>query len=85
EKSRQVPMMLEIYGKAQRVCVWLGEGDETSKKAIRFIHNDLLDLKKFDQLCRNDQYGDQWIALIQFMEQPWFSRRWVIQEIALAD
>ncbi|KAH7245047.1 hypothetical protein BKA59DRAFT_555096 [Fusarium tricinctum] len=69
----------------QRVCVWLGEGDETSRKAIRFIHNDLLDLKKFDQLCRDDKYGDQWIALIQFMEQPWFSRRWVIQEVALAD
>ncbi|KAF4334940.1 ankyrin and het domain protein [Fusarium beomiforme] len=84
EKSRQVPMMSEIYGKAHRVCVWLGEGDDVSKKAIRFIHNDLLDLKKFDQLCRDDEYGDKWIALIQFMEQPWFSRRWVIQEIALA-
>jgi hypothetical protein len=74
EKSRQVPMMSEIYGKAKRVCVWLGESDETSKKAIRFIQNDLLDLKKFDQLCRDDDYGDQWIALIQFMEKPWVSR-----------
>jgi hypothetical protein len=73
EKSRQVPMMSEIYGKAHRVCVWLREGDDTSKKAIRFIHNDLLDLKKFDQLCRDDEYGDKWIALIQFMEQPWVS------------
>lgn len=73
EKNRQVPMMAEIYGKAKRVCVWLGEGDEMSSKAIRFIQNDLLDLQKFDQLCRDDAYGDQWIALIQFMEQPWVS------------
>lgn len=73
EKSRQVPMMSEIYGKAKRVCVWLGEGDEASKKAIRFIREELLDLKKFDQLCQDDEYGDQWIALIQFMEQPWVS------------
>ncbi|TQV92543.1 heterokaryon incompatibility protein (HET) [Cordyceps javanica] len=85
EKSRQVPMLSGIYGAARRVCVWLGNGDDSTGKAIEFMRSELSDLNRFDQLCRDEEYGDRWMALIQFMEQPWFSRRWVIQEIALAN
>lgn len=79
EKSRQVPMMADIYGMARRVCVWLGEGDESTGKAIEFMRSELSDLNRFDKLCRDEAYGDCWIALIQFMEQPWvchFLPRW---------
>lgn len=73
EKSRQVPMMAEIYGTARRVCVWLGDGDESMGKAIEFMRSELSDLNRFDRLCRDEEYGDRWMALIQFMEQPWVS------------
>jgi len=106
EKSRQVPMMSEIYGKAQRVCVWLGDEDDSSVKAINFIKEDVLNLQNFDNLCVDEFYAESWMALIRFMERPWvsldmfkpchterlirvqnmqFSRRWVVQEISLAD
>lgn len=73
EKSRQVPMMSEIYGKAQRVCVWLGDEDDSSVKAINFMKEDVLDLQNFDNLCVDEFYAESWMALIQFMERPWVS------------
>lgn len=78
EKSRQVPMMAGIYGMAKRVCVWLGDGDETTRKAIDFMHGELANLNRFDQLCREDEYRDRWMALIQFMEQPWVSKQQLV-------
>lgn len=73
EKNRQVPMMSEIYGRAQRVCVWLGDGDRHSEAAIRFIKQHVLDLQSFDTICRDERYAEGWIALIKFMERPWVS------------
>jgi Heterokaryon incompatibility protein (HET) len=51
EKSRQVPMMSEIYGKAKSVCVWLGDEDASTPTAISFMRDELLDLQHFDDLC----------------------------------
>jgi len=78
EKNKQVPMMSEIYGKAQRVCVWLGDGDDNSAKAIKFIKKNVLDLHSFDSICRDDSFADGWISLVQFMERPWVSTMTVI-------
>lgn len=36
EKNHQVEMMSDIYGRATRVCIWLGEGDDSSRLALRF-------------------------------------------------
>lgn len=84
ERNEQVPEMDKIYGKAQSTCVWLGKGDEQSDMAIDFITNNVLHLWEFDQLCENLQMSNQWAALISLMKRPWFSRRWVVQEIALS-
>jgi hypothetical protein len=85
EKSRQVPQMSKIYGKARRVCVWIGKHDDKSRQAMKFITEHMLNLQRFDQLCAAKEHHANWIALIEFLERPWFSRRWVIQEIALAN
>lgn len=37
EKSTQVQMMLEIYARAQRVNIWLGEEDETSPLVMKWL------------------------------------------------
>ncbi|KAF2666153.1 HET-domain-containing protein [Microthyrium microscopicum] len=85
EKSRQVALMSEIYGRAQRVLIWLGDEDAISRRAFAFIQDHLLLLQKFDRLCQESAFDEDWMSLIRFTERPWFSRRWVIQEIALAD
>jgi hypothetical protein len=84
EKNHQVEMMSDIYGRAENVCVWLGEGDADSKMALTFIKKDVLQLQNFDELCDNKEANKKWGALLNLMQRPWFSRRWVVQEIALA-
>jgi Heterokaryon incompatibility protein (HET) len=84
EKNHQVEMMSDIYGKADKVCVWLGVGDDSSKAALKFIKNEVLQLQNFDDLCKSEKASAKWGALLDLMQRPWFSRRWVVQEIALA-
>jgi Heterokaryon incompatibility protein (HET) len=84
EKSHQVGLMSEIYGRAATVRVWLGPADEASRVAIRFVKNQLSPLQTFDELCRDESAYENWRALYSLLQRPWFSRRWVVQEIALA-
>ncbi|KAF2032465.1 HET-domain-containing protein [Setomelanomma holmii] len=84
ERSYQVSMMSLVYTRASQVCVWLGEDDDNSQKAFRFIRDDISHLKNFDQLCTEDVHAPKWRAFVALMQRDWFSRRWVVQEIALA-
>jgi Heterokaryon incompatibility protein (HET) len=84
ERNEQVPRMDRIYGGAENVCIWLGEESADSKMAMDFIRERVLELWKFDQLIENRNLAKNWAALIRLMKRPWFSRRWVVQEIALS-
>ncbi|KAI4163993.1 MAG: hypothetical protein LQ342_002490 [Letrouitia transgressa] len=84
EKNHQVEMMADIYGRATKVCIWLGDGDRSSKIALDFIKREVLQLQNFDDLCGSEQASEKWSALLDLMQRPWFSRRWVVQEVALA-
>jgi hypothetical protein len=84
EKNHQVEMMSAIYGRAESVCIWLGESDSSSKMALKFIRDEVLKLQNFDELCESKEASRKWSALLDLMQRPWFSRRWVVQEIALA-
>jgi hypothetical protein len=84
EKNHQIPMMPEIYGRARRVDIWIGDADTDSKTAIDFIKNEILRLQHFDELFDDPQSTTKWVALGNLLTRPWFSRRWVIQEIVLA-
>ena len=84
EKNHQVAMMSEIYGRASKVCIWLGEGTPSSHNALMFIKNEVLQLQNFDELCGSKQATEKWNDLLVLMQRPWFSRRWVVQEVALA-
>jgi hypothetical protein len=84
ERSYQVSMMSLVYTRALQVCVWLGEDDDNSQKAFKFIREDITHLKDFDQLCNDQQHAHKWRAFVGLMQRDWFSRRWVVQEIALA-
>lgn len=84
ERNHQVQMMSRIYTRAKQVCIWLGEGNADSKVAIDFIRHEVMELKKFDSICSDKQYASKWQALMVLMQRPWFSRRWMVQEISLA-
>ncbi|GKT52681.1 HET-domain-containing protein [Colletotrichum tofieldiae] len=75
--------MAMIYNRADGVLVWLGESSESFDRAVPFIHR-LLNLDNFDPLTRDPGTTTKWAALIELMQRPWFSRRWIVQEISLA-
>jgi hypothetical protein len=84
EKNHQVEMMALIYSCADRVCVWLGIDDRESRLAIKFIKDEVMKLQQFDELCEKKENTEKWQSLLSLMQRSWFSRRWVVQEIALA-
>ncbi|MCJ1272239.1 hypothetical protein MMC21_000025 [Puttea exsequens] len=83
EKNSQVSVMADIYAEATRVCVWLGEGKDQSDLALDFISR-VININDFDRLATDPNISKEWGALSTLMKRTWFSRRWVIQEIALA-
>ncbi|KAL9068846.1 MAG: hypothetical protein Q9161_005933 [Pseudevernia consocians] len=83
EKNSQVSFMARIYNQATHVCVWLGGSTENSELAINFISR-VVNLDDFDRLVADPRTPNEWAALSDLMKREWFSRRWVVQEIALA-
>ena len=83
ERNVQVALMDGVYGGASEVCVWLGDADENSGLALSFISRVVI-LDDFDRLVADSRTPHEWAALSELMKREWFSRRWVVQEIALA-
>ncbi|ROW08912.1 hypothetical protein VMCG_02760 [Cytospora schulzeri] len=83
ERNHQVQMMARIYTGAKQACIWLGEDNDDSTKAIHFIR-EIMRLENFDSISENKENASKWQSLLILMQRPWFSRRWVVQEIALA-
>lgn len=84
EKTAQVARMDEIYSNASSVWVWLGAGKPETKETFDFLKYDILDLKVLDDLVKTKEYEKKWKLVVTLMKNRWFSRRWVIQELALA-
>jgi len=83
ERSNQVQLMSRIYGKASCVYVWLGGDKNDSQEAFKFIPQ-ILNIETFDKLTKDKENHMKWRAVKLLMMRDWFSRRWIIQEIALA-
>ena len=90
EKTMQVQKMARIYSKAHRVLIWLGPSASTLESSIKkceeavdFI-DEILSLASFDAKVKDEESTSKWDALVELMRCDWFSRRWVVQELALA-
>lgn len=83
EKTAQIPRMATIYRGAADVCIWLGREADDSELALKFVRQ-VLNLEYFDRLVHDPRHQKEWLALSALMRRSWFSRRWVIQEIAFA-
>ncbi|KAM6513796.1 hypothetical protein FALCPG4_015009 [Fusarium falciforme] len=100
ERSQQVSMMDEIYSRASRVLIWLGSlGKFESTSLVQFskqcqgmnrhfkdvpvrhIFGDLLALSapKFKDFPASTRRG-----LVQILVNPYWMRKWIIQEILLS-
>ena len=83
EKSKQVAKMAEIYSNAKDVLIWLGKEYKQSNIAMDFIPK-LRHYEQSEALISQISNRTQWTAFADLIKREWFSRRWVVQEVALA-
>lgn len=91
ERSNQVSLMKEIYRQASKVVIWL-DGVQDPWKARTMLAGLWYNLmfgsaESSHDLIRkySEQWADAgWTALMNLFSHSWFSRVWVIQEIAMA-
>ena len=82
EKEAHIAMMARIYNSAAAVCVWLGEDLGAEAKIAFRLARDIMNHKSFDSMIQDSENRVAWCHLTTVMRADWFSRRWVIQEIA---
>ena len=94
EKSQQVALMGSIYANAKEVVIWLGEEEADDAMAFdtiaclkRIFENETAESDLFQQM-RNSAIpmpsGNEWRAFSGLLQKRWFSRAWIVQEVALA-
>lgn len=71
EKEHQIRLMAEIYAKANRVIVWLGEAQDISERALEAI---CLAGQQSTKLWDKDPVHR---AVLQLLQRQWFQRIWV--------
>ncbi|KAI1872366.1 uncharacterized protein JN550_004085 [Neoarthrinium moseri] len=89
EKNHQLTKMPTVFGNAWSVAIWIGhDSDPTAQDmAMKFIPT-ILNLTLLDRLLARSKPEEAtlkyWVAFAALLRRPWFSRRWVIQEVAFA-
>lgn len=87
ERNEQVRKMDVIYGLAKEVCIWLGDQSMLGGSARAMVAK-ILDLSTFEKNAKeathDHVYYMGWATFVEYMSLPWFTRRWIIQEIVLA-
>ncbi|KAL1600761.1 hypothetical protein SLS60_007149 [Paraconiothyrium brasiliense] len=79
EKSRQIPLMGKIYKTARQTIVWLGDGCGESEAAMQHVNNFEMSREKNNLTKKED-----WELITPILENEWFRRLWVVQEVVLA-
>jgi hypothetical protein len=90
EKSKQVRMMADIFGKASKTLMWLGEAYDESNVALDWLIGiSKMAKSDFDALSDSEKLDrlfdvEAWNALCKLLQRPYFRRRWIIEEAALS-
>ena len=71
EKAQQVEMMAQIFGHAERVLAWIGDHSDDSQNLVSSFYQEN-DSTKFMRVFAS------------LLERPYWTRRWVIQELVAA-
>ncbi|KAH6694358.1 heterokaryon incompatibility protein-domain-containing protein [Leptodontidium sp. MPI-SDFR-AT-0119] len=79
EQGQQVQIMAKIYSNAHRVIVWLGDETEEIKGALEDIR-----LAADEESTEDSKKKMNKQAILKLLEQQWFQRIWVLQEVAAA-
>lgn len=99
EKGMQVQLMGRIYENSHKTLVWLGVDHEgTAVETMDFLKDvsqtarDLVEkyggARHIPNLTREEnpvrQDADKWATYKKFLDNAWFTRTWVLQEVGIA-
>jgi hypothetical protein len=87
ERSSQVRLMRDIYERAEKTIVWLGEAADNSELAIDLIKAWADASEDFDAFLRHCSFAFEeknWEAVKKLFERPWWTRVWVYQEFVVS-
>jgi hypothetical protein len=76
--------MLMIYHSGANTVIWLGEsnpGEADSERGIQFVE-DIISIRLLKFLLESPTAIHDWLAFAELLTRDWFSRRWIIQEVA---
>jgi Heterokaryon incompatibility protein (HET) len=93
EKNKQILLMREIYQRAEKVIIWMGEDENNSALGLSLMDmlaseeirsNDYIPMGRVEEIRLPAADSDDWKALEAIFNRPWFSRVWVLQEFAVS-
>ena len=97
EKNNQVSLMRSIYQEASFVTMWLGEEQDDSRLAMSSIEtwgkafsaaqrtpDDRSRVAAALATVHEPFDGSSWKAIRKFLHRPYWTRIWIVQEVALA-
>ncbi|RSL56416.1 hypothetical protein CEP54_008864 [Fusarium duplospermum] len=86
ERGQQVSMMRDIYASAERVVIWIGEegdGSDDVFDALPVITGQQgTDDQAAERLSLMHECSSFFVSVSS--RRPWFSRTWILQELAMA-
>jgi len=90
ERARQVGLMKYIYKEAAKVIVWVGLQDDESNRAQDFMEQvgrQPSEMEAFrkdrEETVATGRFHASWKTCGRFFARPYWSRIWIIQEIAV--
>lgn len=82
ERTHQVGIMSEIFGRADRVVSWLGSAYDNSQHAMAAISRSQDNYKVNFQIIAQTELSE---AICRLCERPYWKRLWVFQELRHAN
>ena len=93
EKSAQVAQMHVIYHKAKLTVAWLGDSDDDGEFAVDFLRwfaespttDSQVHWDRHNSALGKEHKTREWRAVKLLLQQPYWRRLWVMQELTLSD
>jgi len=90
--------MRHIYRKAKWAVIWLGKEYDQSTMGLEFARKIYTactskatqERVKWYQLFTCSEisavfcFGQKWVAFFKLIDRPWFTRAWIVQEVAVS-
>jgi hypothetical protein len=71
-----------VFGDANKLIAWLGEETADSRGAFEFLEK-AIEAPDTDDMLRWNEIATYWDRVRALLRRPYFSRVWVVQEIAI--